>query len=125
MLGISVDATSCVLVAAGLDGSINQERQLNAPTPSTYSALLGTIETLFRQLLRPEVATVSIGLSLPGLIRRRAGISVFSPNLHLTDGRTPVLDLQASLGINCTLIQETHSRSQSGCTTRLSRLTTS
>ena len=111
VIGVAVDSARCVLVTAGLDGSINSDRTLSAPTPRSYSALLDTLETLVRQLIRPEVATVSIGLSVPGLIRSRAGVSVFSPNLHLTDGRTPARDLQDRLGISSTLIQETHALS--------------
>ena len=111
VIGIAVDAARCVLVPAGLDGSLDEDRCLSAPTPRSYTALLDIIETMIRQLLRPEVATVSIGLSVPGLIRGRAGVSVFSPNLHLTDGRTPARDLQDRMGISCTLIQETHALS--------------
>ncbi len=111
VIGIAVDAVRFVLVPAGLDGSIDEHRSLSAPTPRSYAALLDSLESLVRQLLLPDVATVSIGLSVPGLIRGRAGVSVFSPNLHLTDGRTPARDLQDRLGIRCTLIQETHALS--------------
>jgi len=107
VLGIALDAVEIVMVTAGLDGAIESERTLTAPTPRTYAALLDSLETFVRQLLRPEVAIVSIGLSLPGLIRSRSGVSVFSPNLHMTDGHTPAQDLQDRLGITCTLIHET------------------
>lgn len=107
VLGIAVDAIQLVMVTAGLDGSIESDRTLTAPTPRTYTALLDVLVTLVRQLLRPEVAIVSIGLSLPGLIHGRSGVTVFSPNLHMTDGHTPAQDLQDRLGINCTLVHET------------------
>ena len=111
VIGIALDADRCVLASAGLDGSIDEGRSLSAPTPRSYAALLDTLETLVRKLLRPEVVTASIGISSPGLVRGRAGVAVFSPNLHLTDGRKPAQDMQDRLGIGCTLIQETHALS--------------
>lgn len=111
VIGVAIDAVRCTLVSAGLDGSFSEELIARFPTPRSYSALIDTLEHQVRKALTPDVLTVSIGISLPGLIRGRAGIAVFSPNLHLTDGKSPAIDLQERLGINCELIHETHALS--------------
>lgn len=111
VIGVAIDALRCTLVSAGLDGAFVADQAVQLPTPKSYSSMLATLEEQVRRLMRPDVVAVSIGLSLPGLIRGRAGISVFSPNLHLTDGKSPARDLQERLGISCELIQETHALS--------------
>lgn len=108
VIGIAIDPARCTLVSAGLDGSFDPQEIVRIPTPRSYSILIDTLEAKVRELLRPDVVAASIGVSLPGLIRGRAGNSLFSPNLHLTDGKSPAQDLQTRLGISCELIQENH-----------------
>lgn len=108
VIGLAIDADRCSLVPAALDGTIDYERQVNVPTPRTYTALLELLEAQIRSLGRPEVSTLGIGMSLPGLIQRKAGMALFSPNLHLTDGHTPAIDLGQRLGMACSLVHETH-----------------
>jgi predicted NBD/HSP70 family sugar kinase len=53
------------------------------------------------------VKTLCLGLSTPGLINTRTGRAMFSPNLHITDGRSPDRDLGRRLGLDCVMYQET------------------
>jgi N-acetylglucosamine repressor len=47
-------------------------------------------------------------VSLPGLVDYRKGCGVLSPNLPITNGHAPAADLAERLGIDCTLLQESH-----------------
>ena len=108
VLGISIDAGHCEVVSAGLDGELHTDLE-TVPTPRTYSALLDVLEAKARKLVRrPEVTTLGVGVSLPGLVDYRRGCGVLSPNVPMTDGRAPARDLARRLGIDCTLLQESH-----------------
>lgn len=111
VIGLAIDAKRCTLAPSALDGTIDISRQLTVPTPRTYIALLDVMESQIRQLMRSDVTTLGVGISLPGQIRRKAGVALFSPNLHLTDGHSPAMDLTLRLGVACTLVQETHALS--------------
>ncbi len=111
VVGISVDAGHCEVVAAGLDGVPRPADSFDAAfaTPPTYDELLDVLEAkVRRQMARPGVATLGLGLSLPGLVDDRRGLGVLSPNVPMTDGRTPAADLAGRLGLPCVLIQESH-----------------
>jgi N-acetylglucosamine repressor len=108
VLGVLVDADCCRVVSAGLDGQLHDDQRCFA-TPGTYDELIDTLSSTARPLLdRPGVATLGIGMSLPGLVDYRNQRGVLSPNLPFTDGRTPALDLGSRLGVDCILIQESH-----------------
>jgi predicted NBD/HSP70 family sugar kinase len=108
VLGIAIDVDRCRLVSAGLDGQLHDDA-IDLPTPATYTALLATLARHARQLMgRHGVATLGVGLSLPGLIDYRAQRSVLSPNVPITDGHSPARDLAAKLGVECLLLQESH-----------------
>ena len=47
-------------------------------------------------------------MSLPGLVDYRKGCGVLSPNVPATNGHSPATDLAERLGIECTLLQESH-----------------
>ena len=108
VLGIAIDAGHCEVMAAGLDGE-PQPDVTAVPTPATYPALLDALEAAARErMARPGVATLGVGLSLPGLVDYRKGCGVLSPNVPMTDGHTPARDLAARLGMPCVLLQELH-----------------
>src|SRR5262245_19760995 len=108
VLGIAVDADTCRLVSAGLDGCLHSET-VEVSTPSSYGPLSTTLTRHARQLMaRPGVATLGVGLSLTGLIDYRAQRSILSPNLPFTDGHSPASDLAGKLGVECLLLQESH-----------------
>jgi N-acetylglucosamine repressor len=109
LLGVVLDARYSEVAAAGLDGVLPLSSAYAFPTPSTYGRLLDCVVDRIRPLLKdPGIATLGIGLSLPGLLDRAEGRGLLSPNLHLTDGRTPARDLEARLGVPCTVRQESH-----------------
>lgn len=109
VIGVVVDARQCQVLASGLDGEIHEDLIERFPTPRTYQALIDQlIRAATRLMERPGVRTLSLGMSIPGLINRRKEQAVFSPNLHVTDGHSPGVDLSRRLGIDCVMYQETH-----------------
>ena len=108
VLGVTIDVAHCEVVSAGLDGALHGDA-LVVPTPATYPELLRALEAAARRVMRRSgVATLGLGVSLPGLVDYRKGQGVLSPNVPLTDGRAPAADLAARLGVECTLLQESH-----------------
>jgi predicted NBD/HSP70 family sugar kinase len=109
VLGIVIDAETCQVVSAGLDGKLQADREVSFPTPDSYDQLLNVVtETAQAVLERSEVTTLGVGLSIPGLIDYRRQLSVLSPNVPQTNGHTPALDLQERLGVDCVMVQECH-----------------
>ncbi len=107
VIGVSVEPEWCEMVVGGLDGSIYEEHSLRFLTPNTYARLLAEIEKHARPWIdTPDVKTLGLGLSLPGLIDPSGELTVFSPNLHQTDDQHPSHDLRDRLGFSTILIQE-------------------
>jgi N-acetylglucosamine repressor len=107
VLGAVIDAGTCCIVAAGLDGRVTEEQTRRFATPEAYDALIDVIERECRRLMGTTKGRVhGIGLSVPGLFNERLEEIVFSPNLHLLDKRNPARDLQDRLGVACVLVQE-------------------
>ena len=110
VLGVVVDASTCCIVAAGLDGRVTEEQTRRLPTPDTYAAVMDGIERQCRGLLAEISGTIhGIGVSVPGLVNERLREIVCSPNLHILDKRNPARDLEDRLGVPCVLAQETDS----------------
>jgi len=128
VLGVVIDATTCCVVAAGLDGQVTESQTRRFATPAAgepaqetsaageptqetsadYQRVLDVIEVHCRDLLAGIRGRVhGIGVSVPGLVNERLGEIVFSPNLHALDKRNPARDLESRLGIGCLLLQET------------------
>jgi predicted NBD/HSP70 family sugar kinase len=108
VVGVVIDATTCSVVATGLDGRVNESRTRRFPTPATYGRLVERIARECRGLLAETTARpLGVGVSVPGLVNERTEEIVFSPNLHILDKRNPARDLEARLGVRCVLLQET------------------
>jgi N-acetylglucosamine repressor len=109
VLGLVVGPTSCELVSAGLDGHIEPANVRTFATPENYEALLAACVRSARELMEAHKTTVlGLGLSVPGLINRRRGESIVSPNLHQLDGRNLGDDLRERLQIDVNVLQECH-----------------
>jgi N-acetylglucosamine repressor len=109
VLGLAIGARQCELVAAGLDGEIRPECVRTFVTPARYGDLVRAIVRYARRLGRETGTTVlGLGVSMPGLLNRWEGRTVFSPNLHQTDGRCLGEDLRRHLGGEVALLQELH-----------------
>lgn len=107
VLGIAIDAGHCDIAVAGLDGELTFTTSV--PTPASYESLLDLLAAKARELIdRPDVTTLGVGISLPGLVDDRHGRGVLSPNLPITNGHTPAADLAGRLGVECVLLQESH-----------------
>ncbi|MCC2671378.1 MAG: nagC [Armatimonadetes bacterium] len=109
VLGLVFDADHCRIAPAGLDGRLHEDRSVQFATPGSYQELIEVAAAQAERLLdRHGVATLGMGICLPGLIDYREQRGVLSPNLPITDGRSPGLDLQARLELPCVLVQESH-----------------
>ncbi|WZO99275.1 ROK family transcriptional regulator [Isosphaeraceae bacterium EP7] len=107
VIGVVLDAGSCHVVSASLDGTIREVDSASFPSPETYDGLLDEIARETTRLIgRDGVKTLAIGISIPGLIDARTGLAMLSPNLHITDGRSPDRDLSRRLGVECVMYQE-------------------
>jgi N-acetylglucosamine repressor len=108
VLGIVIDAGHCEVVSAGVDGALHNDRFL-VPSSPTYPALLDFLEEAAQKVMAKRgVRTLGLGVSLPGLVDYRKGCGVLSPNLPVTNGHSPSVDLAERLGVECTLLQESH-----------------
>jgi len=108
VLGVVIDARTCCVVVAGLDGRFSERQTRRFATPDTYAGLVDAMEQACRGLLADVRGRVhGIGVCVPGLVNARLAEIVFCPNLHLLDKRNPARDLQERLGIDCLLLQET------------------
>ena len=109
VLGLVVGARRCELVAAGLDGAIHPEQVVPLETPRRYPDLVQSIARHARRLIdRRRIQVLGLGVSMPGLLHRREKRTVFSPNLHQTDGRRLGDDLRRELRIETAILQESH-----------------
>ena len=109
VLGIVVDARHCTVVAAGIDGRHREEQTVRFTTPSTYRDVIAGLVKACRTLIRTgDVAPLGVGISMPGLVDSAQAKVLFSPNLHILDGRSPAADLEGRLGIGCRMFQESH-----------------
>lgn len=108
VFGIAIDVAHCEVVSAGLDGVLHGE-PVKVPTPATYPELIASLTEAVRGLMAREGMTnLGCGISLPGLVDSRHARGVLSPNVPMTNGRSPAIDLAANLGIECMLLQESH-----------------
>jgi predicted NBD/HSP70 family sugar kinase len=97
------------VVAAGLDGQLHPDRQRRFATPDSYPRLLDILTEQARDLMDGRsVATLGIGVSMPGLIDCRERRGLLSPNVPLTNGHALGRDLETRLGVECVLLQESH-----------------
>jgi N-acetylglucosamine repressor len=109
VLGVVIDAEQCRVVTAGLDGKLHDGPPRLVPTPDSYDALLDALaEEADESMNKDGVATLGIGISMPGLIDYRRQRGVLSPNVPITNGHAPALDLKRRLGVECVMVQEAH-----------------
>lgn len=109
VLGLVIDAEQCRVVCAGLDGKIHTERTSAFPTPTAYEPLIETaVEHAARLIARSDVATLGLGISIPGLVDYREHRSLLSPNLPITNQQTPLRDIETRLNLPCVMVQEEH-----------------
>jgi predicted NBD/HSP70 family sugar kinase len=112
VLSLVMDADECSLVSASLDGTINSDKKITFAVPGSYDELMDQITNHIKVMnaADSDVTTLGIGISMPGMIDHREGLGIFSPNLPLTNGKTPGKDLNKRLDgdIDCVVIQESH-----------------
>jgi N-acetylglucosamine repressor len=109
VLGAVVGARTCEVVLAGLDGEVRPDCVRTFATPPRYAGLVAALVRHAREFLRRDGPPVlGLGISMPGLLNRREKRTVFSPNLHQTDGRTLGEDLRRRLRLEAVLLQESH-----------------
>jgi N-acetylglucosamine repressor len=100
---------SAEAVSAGLDGRIHEEQVRSFATPARYGDLVNAFVRHARQLMAQRKTQVQgLGISMPGLLNRRERRTVFSPNLHQTNGQRLGEDLRQRLGLETAIVQESH-----------------
>ena len=108
VVGLVIDASTCSLIATGLDGKIRQKKQIEFKTPGTYEALLDKVsEEICKLKSTNGVRTWGVGISLPGLLDSREGRSILSPNVPITNNQFIRKDLSERTGLECVVLQET------------------
>lgn len=109
VLGLALDVQRCSASIAALDGEIRPDREVRFDTPGTYEGLLDAVEASARPWLADEsLRLLGVGVSIPGLVDYRRMKGLFSPNLHITDGRAVAADLTRRLGVPAVMLQECH-----------------
>ena len=107
VLGLVIDAHTCRMVSAGLDGEIDGARVREFVTPDSYECLLDIAASEARQFMADSRrATLGMAISMPGLINTRTAVSVLSPNVPITNAHAMGRDLEKQLGIGCLMVQE-------------------
>lgn len=110
VIGVVIDAHDCHLVPAGLDGQISTDSLCRFETPKTYRSLISKTVKCFEQLtVGRDVETLGLGISMPGLIDYRQQKGLLSPNVPITNGQSLARDMTERLGIDCVMLQESHS----------------
>jgi N-acetylglucosamine repressor len=109
VLGCVVGAKHTEMVVAGIDGTVDPADVRLFDTPANYEDLVSACVKAAKELVRRHDATVlGLGMSVPGLLNRREGRSIVSPNVHQLDGRNLGADVGARLGVESTVLQECH-----------------
>jgi len=109
VIGLVIDAGTCRLISAGMDGTPRTGSEIAFATPDSYHRLLDLVEQNVRKLAaQPGVQTLGLGISMPGLIDSRAGRGLLSPNVPITNGHVPADDLRERLNLETVLLQECH-----------------
>lgn len=107
VLGVVLDARTCLVLAASLDGTLHRSREAAFATPGTYESLRRQLTDAVRTLSSDtSIATLGIGISTPGLIDELDQQSLFSPNLQAINHQSPAADLTADTGITAISMQE-------------------
>ncbi len=107
VLGLVIDVGVCRIVAAGLDGDVDEDRTREFITPDTYERLLTAVVREARSLMSDRtVNTLGLAVSMPGLVNTRTNTAVLSPNVPITNSHNTAADITELLGVECILIQE-------------------
>lgn len=97
LAGVSLSATSVEVVESGLDGQLSDAKRREFATPGDYEQLLAQIAAAIRDITPGDAQLVGVGLSVPGEVDLAQQRAVYSPNLHVTDGRRLAHDLKGLL----------------------------
>ncbi|HEX4131998.1 MAG TPA: ROK family transcriptional regulator [Pirellulales bacterium] len=109
VLGVVIGAKQCRVVASGLNGSMIEDDSQQFATLPTYAELVTATVGAVREMLVGRRATVlGLGVSVPGLLNRRDGRSIVSPNVHQLDGHNLANDLRERLQLDTVVLQECH-----------------
>jgi N-acetylglucosamine repressor len=113
VIGVVVDAAGAWVGRARLDGRGLGEASCSFPIPADYEELLSRLAAAIRDCAGPSGEAGAggirgVGLSVPGLLEDRHGVTMMSPNLHLLDGHALATDLARRTGLPCVARQESH-----------------
>ena len=105
VIGVTIDANHCGVLAAGLDGSVDAERTVEFRTPDTYEEILDrVVHTASTLIGNTSAVTLGMGVSVPGSLDAGLQQVLLSPNLHVLDNQFPADDLQERLGLKTVIV---------------------
>lgn len=109
VVGCVVGPQHSEVVVSGLDGDVARAQVRTFATPENYEGLVRSfVEQVCSALASRETNVLGLGVSVPGLLNRREGRSLVSPNVHQLDGHSLGSDLGERLGIATAVVQECH-----------------
>jgi len=112
VVGVVVGTRRCWVLTAGLDGKLDETHMFQFATPGSYEGIVEEVVSRVAELHeKRKLPILGVGISIPGLLNRRESRTVFSPNLHQTDGQQLGLDLQRRLEVETVLLQEAYALS--------------
>ena len=109
MLAGVIGEKECVVLPGSLDGTLATYEAIRFPTPDRYEDLLTNFAVAVKESERGRDGhCLGLGISVPGLVNESRGQVVFSPNVHLLDGRLLRDDLQAQISSHVVCVQADH-----------------
>lgn len=108
VLAVVLDGDHLEVSSARLDGASTGCSSRTISRPDSYDGMMDTLVERLQPMIADGPTTFGVGISTPGLIDHAEQTVVLSPNLPITNGRSPARDLQARLGVPCHMVQESH-----------------
>ena len=108
VLGVVLDVPTCHVVDVGLDGALDERRSREFVTPRTYRGLIDAVVRHVDVVCDDGVSRLGVGICTPGLIHVGRQEVLMSPNLPITNGRSPARDLTRRLGVESVMCHESH-----------------
>lgn len=97
LAGVALSATHIEVAETGLDGLLSDAKRRSFDTPKQYDDLVQAIARTIADLIPANARLLGVGLSVPGevdVVRQKV---IYSPNLHVTDGKHLARDVQVAL----------------------------
>lgn len=100
VVGVVLDRDLCRVLPASLDGVTDEAATISFNTPAHYGTLIEQISQAVDSVVQnADAPPLGIGISIPGLHDSATQRCLVSPNLPITNNKTPAADLSALTGL--------------------------